>query len=366
MPPLSLIKAVVPEKCRQKLREHLVSTSVTHVNGPRSLDLARNEAVVTCVVRNGEYYIESFIEHYLRMGFQHIFFLDNGSTDQTIAIAKTYSNVSICQSALPISSHQRLFKKYLAQRAARGGWCLDADIDEFFDYPYSEVLPLQNFLDYLNGHEYTAVITQMLDMFSDKPLSHLASEQKEDLPRAYPYFDLSNIASTSYRTSELTAKFGSANRISNEDTALYWGGIRKTLYGNNCLLSKHSLFRPDAGVQLFPHVHFVDKSRLADVSGVLLHYKLTSNAMAVAMQNRDHFKENSKTYNAFIEVIKEQSTREIIRESAERFQRSVELVERKFLMMSPAYEGYAMEKKVRLAPLDMSTSKEYVWPASRA
>ena len=41
--------------------------------------------------------------------------------------------------------YQPLFKKYLALNSAQGGWRLDVDVDEFFDYPFSDVLKLSSF-----------------------------------------------------------------------------------------------------------------------------------------------------------------------------------------------------------------------------
>ena len=61
----------------------------------------------------------------------------------------------------------------------------DADIDEFFDFPGSDVMELREFLDYLNRNQFTAVMTQLLDMFSDQPLSHLVQKQQEDLKDVY-------------------------------------------------------------------------------------------------------------------------------------------------------------------------------------
>jgi hypothetical protein len=83
------------------------------------------------------------------MGFRHIYFLDNGSSDKTISIGKRHKNVSFCQSNLPIDAYLSLFKKYLAKKYVKGGWCLDADQDEFFDFPFSDVIDCA-FLKYLN------------------------------------------------------------------------------------------------------------------------------------------------------------------------------------------------------------------------
>ncbi len=286
--------------------------------------------------------MESFIKHYLAMGFRHIFFLDNGSSDQTIAIAREYDKVSVCQCILPISTNQRLFKKYLATKSVRGGWCLDADVDELFDYPHSDVMSLRELLAYLNEHDYNAMITQLLDMFSDRPLSHLVDEQKEDIKAAYEYYDISEVGRTDYRSSPVAVNSAGANRLAASDVSLLWGGIRKRLYGNDCLLTKHSLFYPEAGLELFPHIHFVNRANVADISGVMLHYKLTSNALAMALQNRDNFTENSKTYGAFIDVLQKASELQVKRSTARRYIQASELCKNGFLITSPAYEATAV------------------------
>lgn len=335
-----LLKILLSPKLRRKIRESIVSMRVTHLFGPKRIRLSGNEAVVTCVIKNGEFYIEPFIRHYSQMGFRHIFFLDNGSTDQTISIGEKYNNVSFCQSDLPIDTYQGLFKKYLAQKSAEGGWCLDADIDEFFDYPFSDVIGLREFLEYLNKRQYTAVIIQLLDMFSDKPSSHLVKQQDENLKTVYQYFDISDVTKTEYQTSEIVAKYGHGNESSNRNTSLFYGGIRKTLYGNECLLTKHSLFLQGKELELFPHVHFVNNARLADVSCVMLHYKLTSNALDIALQNKEGFLANRNGYSDFIDFLKKKPEYQIRQNTAIKFQSVNDLVEKGFLFMSGEYREH--------------------------
>ena len=115
-----ILKLLVPLNWRRKVREKFVSMKVAHLYGPKKLRLAANEAIVTCVVRNGEFYIEQFIKHYTDMGFRHIFFLDNGSSDQTVAIARRYRNVSVYESTLPIDEYQLFLKRHLARNSAEG------------------------------------------------------------------------------------------------------------------------------------------------------------------------------------------------------------------------------------------------------
>src|SRR5512133_2380919 len=76
-------------KARQRFVEpHVlvrrVPRTICHVQGPTEISYALDELVVLCVVRNGELYVRSFLDHYAALPVRHIVFLDNGSTDRTV------------------------------------------------------------------------------------------------------------------------------------------------------------------------------------------------------------------------------------------------------------------------------------------
>jgi hypothetical protein len=258
-----------------------------------------------------------------------------------VPIASAHPNVTVFQSSLPIDATQCLFKAYLAGKCVAGGWCVDADIDEFFDYPFSDLLGLAEFLRYLNSNQYTAVVTQLLDMLPEKPLSYLEEkEQEDDLSGTYGYYDTSNVRGVPYERAPLTRAYGYANKASNGDAQLLFGGIRRKLYGNDCLLTKHSLFVAGRGLDLFPHAHFVNGARLADVSCVMRHYKFTSCALRTALQNRAGFIGTSRGYDAFIDFLRDKPEYQITQSSAERFGKTQDLVRSGFLFMSGNYREY--------------------------
>ena len=338
------LKSLLPYEMRRYLRDQLVRFQVKHVCGPDGVELAEDETVVTTVEKNGEYYIEDFIQHYTRLGVRHIFILDNCSTDNTVAIASKHDNVTIWQSSLCVGSYQGLLQRFLLRGIKSRGWCINADIDELFDFPWSTAISLQLFLRYLNGRNYTAAVSQLLDMFADKPLSYLHEMKVESPADTYRLYDLSDILRVPYHEGQVTRTYGGTNLVSNQRTELFYGGIRKSLYGSewytNCLLTKHSLFRLNSGLHLFRHVHFVDRARLADVSCVMRHYKLASNVIKTATQNRVNLHGVSKGYDALLRFVLENPGFELKRITSAEWQDANRLVEAGFLFASDEYRDY--------------------------
>lgn len=240
--------------------------NVNHIFGPLEIDYAKDELIVLCVVRNGALYIRSFIDHYLGLGVKHIVFLDNGSTDETVSIASTYDKVTMLQTMCPNRVYETAMRKYLVNRFSKNRWNLFADIDELFDYPYSNQIRLNSLLSYLNQNGYTAVVTQMLDMFSDRPLNQLKSDPNDCLKADYTYYDISNIRKANYY-------FG---RLSNREIKMHFGGIRQSCFGTDNGLTKASLTFIDQNIKTFVAFHHTQNSRIADFTCVLLHYPFLS------------------------------------------------------------------------------------------
>src|SRR5215204_4289545 len=150
----------------ERAQKWILHFNIEHVHGPEEVDYGPHELVVVCNVRDGRPYVRSFVEHYASMGVKHMVFLDNGSADGTVEALQNYDNVTVLRSKLPFRNYQLHMRRYLIRRFGRGRWTLTVDIDELFDYPYSDIVGLDSLLKYLNDKGYTAVVGQMLDMFS--------------------------------------------------------------------------------------------------------------------------------------------------------------------------------------------------------
>jgi len=316
----------------------ILSTSVRHIHGPRRIKYEKNEVIVLCLVRNGELLMKSFIEHYFSLGVKHIVFLDNGSTDETISIARKYKNVTILQTKVSYKKFKTLMKGYLIRRFSKNRWCLLVDIDELFDYPYSDVVSLSSLMEYLNKKGSTAVVAQMLDMFSDKPLSSLESTKDDSIKDLYKYYDISDIRKSQYHISE--------NKISNNYIKLYIAGIRRTFFSLNLRLWKHPLFFSD-GKTLLVCSHMVTNAYIADFSCILYHYKFISNfpvkvEEAVRLKN---YWNNSYEYKKYHDVL-ERNPDLVFKQKTSRLLRNVnELVDNGFLVVSQDYMGWVEKCK---------------------
>src|SRR5215207_8134203 len=212
------------------MTDQIPARRIEHLYGPEEVDYGPDELVVVCLVRDGRPYVKSFVEHYLSLGAKHIFFLDNDSTDGTVEALKGYENVTVLRTALPYKEYKYLFKQYLIERfGKKGRWCLCVDIDELFDYPYSDVVSLGSLLRYLNERSYTAVVAQMLDMFPEEPLSDRASNPLEEpLKERHRFYDISNVKRVSIKEHPRTTDTN--NTYQSNDIEFFYGGIRPTVF----------------------------------------------------------------------------------------------------------------------------------------
>src|SRR5215208_8387632 len=182
------------------MKEQIAGFEVEHVQGAEEIPYKKDELVVLCLVRDGEPWVRSFAEHYFSLGAKHIVFLDNDSTDDTVSVASEYDDVTVLRTKLPFGSGvvegtagETLMRRYLIERFGRNRWSLCVDIDELFDYPYSDIIVLDSLLGYLNSKSYTAVIAHMLDMFPESALLRDTREVVEDLKEEHRFYDISRL-----------------------------------------------------------------------------------------------------------------------------------------------------------------------------
>src|SRR5215208_5316238 len=285
--------------------EQIPPNSIEHLYGPEEVPYAEDELVLVCLMRNGRPYVNSFVEHHTSLGVKHLFFLDNGSTDGTIEALKEYDNVTVLRTELPFERYELSMRQYLVERfCQKGRWCLYADMDELFDYPYSDVVSLSSLLRYPNERSYTAVVAQMLDMFPEEPLSGSSGAGTlldEPLKERHRFYDISNIQTKGIK------EHGRNNIYESDDIEYFLGGIRSTLFGTKAYLTRFALMFSDGRLMSFAGSgHRVDNARVADLTCVYLHYKFLDEhfhkkvASAVREENYPY---NSRQYKMYLQVL---------------------------------------------------------------
>jgi hypothetical protein len=215
--------------------ERIGGFEVEHLCGPDEIAYKDDELVVVCLVRDGEPWVRAFVEHYISLGTKHLVFLDNNSSDGTVPAASEYDDVTVLRVALPFDADvdgtrgQVVMRKYLIERFGKGRWSLCVDIDEFFDYPYSDVIGLESLLRYLDSKSYTAVVAQMLDMFPERPLLELADGPDEPIKEVHRFYDISGLERVSRK--ERSRRLSTAD-ITLESDEIEWfsGGLRRTIF----------------------------------------------------------------------------------------------------------------------------------------
>jgi hypothetical protein len=332
------------------MTEQVLRSSIEHLHGPEEVAYEPDELVVVCLVRDGRPYVKSFVEHYRSLGAKHLFFLDNGSTDGTVEALKNYDNTTVFRSKLPFKEYDVLFKQYLIGHFGRKDrWCLCVDIDELFDYPYSDVIGLGSLLGYLSSNSYTAVAAQMLDMFPEEPLSGREGNlEDEPLKERYRFYDISNIS----RRSIKRRHYRHNNTLENDDIVIFSSGIRGAIFGDNrSLLTKHPLVFLDGKVKpLHPGPHWVANAKIADITCVLFHYKFLDgyfHKQAAQAVREGQYHNNSARYKRYLEVLDKNPTLQMKRESARELKGVNDLVENGFLVVSEEYMMVVYEEEER-------------------
>jgi glycosyltransferase involved in cell wall biosynthesis len=240
------------------------------------VDLGADDVGVVCLMRDAAYFVGSFIDYHRALGVRHIVIVDNGSSDETVSIAAGFDDVTIIRNTLPAKIYEVLLRSQAAH-VFRGGWILFADADEMFEVPFDA--PLQHLTAYLNARGFTAMVTQMLDLFSPLPYGASKAWSYHQVVTMADRYSLGQVVSVPYHDRD---RIGFSWFIDSNDgnVALKIGGLRAEVFGEACFLSKHSLVRNIAGVQLMTHPHCASGVKVADVTGLLRHYKLAGDYLA--------------------------------------------------------------------------------------
>jgi glycosyltransferase involved in cell wall biosynthesis len=319
----------------ERVQDWILHHNVSLVHGPGEIIYDTDELVVLVLLRNGMTYLDMFVEHYSSLGAKHIVFLDNGSTDGTVEALRAYGNVTVLRTVLPYKKYNVAMKRYLIERFGRGRWTLSVDIDELFDYPYSDAVSLRSLLRYLNENSHTAVVAYMLDMFPEGALSEDLSTKGDSLKESHRFYDISEIRSQDYRE---VGDIG--NTLTNEGINILKGGVQKRAFDISPLLIKHPLVFMDGEVRPMDlSDHWVANARIADFAGILLHYKISASLYGLVrreVEERRYISRGGK-YDKYHDVLRESPDLVIKGDTAKKLENVNDLVGTRLVPVSQEY-----------------------------
>ena len=320
----------------------ILKHNVEHLHGPEELDYGADELVVLVQLYNGKPYLRALLEYYFSLGAKHVAFLDNGSTDGSVELLKDYDNVTVLRTGVPYKTFNVAIKRYLIERFGRGRWTLSVDQDELFDYPYSGTVSLKSLLGYLSENSYTAVVAYMLDMFPERISENDDSGEGpslEELKNTHRFYDISGVSRESYHD---VGEIG--NVLANEEIAVLRGGVREEVFNVRPMLTKHPLvFFDDSLRPMDQSDHWAGNARVADFTGVLLHYKLSNSLYETVRQeirDRRQLNRQKDRYGEYFKVLDKNPDLVLKSETSKELGNINDLVGTAFVNVSRQYLGF--------------------------
>jgi glycosyl transferase family 2 len=317
---------------RAQAHELAFPQTVEWVSGSRRVGAAEDEFVVVCLVRDGAIYVPEFLRHYRELGAKHIVLLDNGSTDGTPGLVTREPDVTVMRTTVPYKIYKDIMKRWLVTRFGRHNWVLCVDIDELFDYPFRREIKAANFLRYLNRYNFSAVVAQMLDLFPQGTLLDHSTQAWRAEHRFYSLRDLDRCPYSAFYKGRNTAPPVGLDVIR--------GGIRLSVFQVRATLTKHPLLFPSRGVT-YLQAHHVSSARVADLSGVLLHYKFVGDFASYVrtVVKAESFWMNSEEYKQYLRAIETDPALSLYSETALEFSTVERLVDQGFLTASDQFRA---------------------------
>ncbi|MBY6200998.1 glycosyltransferase family 2 protein [Maritalea mobilis] len=264
-------------------RDHLTCSRAMALNArsahPETVHLqwhpGQRDVLLFMTVFNGIEFLDWFFDHYRRLGVDHFFVVDNGSTDGSFEWLAAQGDVSLFRQtgSFRQSACGLTWVNHLIRRFGVGHWCFYVDVDEAFVFPGMEIgRTLADLLSYADAQGWRSIPAMMLDIYPED-LSAGAGENPFERSR---YIDRDYLS------------------FANEVPPYHFvqGGIRARLSGRSLMMTKAPLVRPDRDFCFLANNHQHSHVPVADLSGALLHYKFIGDLLArvdEAIERDEHF-----------------------------------------------------------------------------
>lgn len=145
-------------------------------------------------VRNERPRLRYFLKYYRRLGVDHFFFVDNGSTDGSAEFLSDQSDVSLwcTEASYRKSRFGTDWLNWLKFRYGHKHWCLTLDPDELLVYPFCDTRPLPALCDWLDQSGVRTFGTLLLDLYPKDSIGDVKYREGDDPVAFAEWFDPGN------------------------------------------------------------------------------------------------------------------------------------------------------------------------------
>ena len=225
--------------------------------GGEHLGINSKEIILFSTLRNEAPRLGWFLNYYRDLGIGKFVLVDNMSTDDSVTMLSKEPDVILYQTSdrYSLAGAGMRWINELIKRHGQGKWCLHVDADEALVIPGNQGRSLQHLTAYLDARGFDALPARMLDMY---PAKLDDGTYADNWTTEFRYFD-----NRFYSHAHPVCPYREV-----------YGGIRRRLFAGYQIVSKVPLIKGSNGIRFLMSAHQTTPAKIADVSGVLLHYHL--------------------------------------------------------------------------------------------
>ncbi len=296
----------------------------------RPIKIRPTEVLGFSCVRNELLRLPYFLKYHREMGVDRFFFVDNDSTDSTVdhLLSQTDVHVFHTDASYAESKCGVDWLNVLLKHFGTGHWTMTLDADELFVYPMCEKVPLRKLLEYLEQSGAQAVMTFLLDMYSEKPIKDSVYTSGEPFLSTCEYFD-----SDSYHVrgkNGVPVRGGPRHR-------LFWEG--KNREKPSPVLRKIPMVKWREDLSYEASTHVIPNVKHAELTGVLQHFKFFSDFHSYAekeTERKEHW-DNAAQYGTYWDVLQEDREITAYYHASKRYSGSRQLVKKGLMQLPEDY-----------------------------
>jgi hypothetical protein len=267
-----------------------------------------HEVRLYATIRNEITRLPYFLDYYRKLGVDRFLFVDNNSDDGTTDYLLQQHDCHVWHTtdSYRAAKYGVTWQNHILDMYGVGHWCVVVDADELLIYPSCETVNIRRFCDYLDQSGAEGLYTFMLDMYHGSDMAAAVCEPGKPFMDICPMFDRDyHFVSRSFLDllklpnrpppfPETEVIGGPRGRLfyPEQNTPRQWPRLKARLMGRALkLLAKVGLVSEDhvphmasilfkvplvkwaKGMVYFSSTHIMTPIKLADVTGVLLHFK---------------------------------------------------------------------------------------------